>query len=892
MKFNYKKISAIASSALMIGMTAGVAAAANYPAPFVVGGSADVAIVYGTGDGVSTLDIIQAGNIQTDLQSAMGSGGTSATITGEAYPLFTSSSKVYMNDSINAVRSILTDTELPIVLVDGDFEGDVSADFSQTISILSHPRLVFGAHPTSDDDPVIAVSLGTETNYIYNATITFDKAVNFTDSDSIGESLTLFGQKFTVGAGTTTTNLYLYKSSETVSLSIGGTDPTSQTVTVEGETYTVELTGATATTATIRVTDSDGNSDIKEITKDSSKKIQGIDVAVNLCASSTATSSESAQITVGADKLLLKNNNKVKVGSDEDSIDGTNVVQTATTDWTDCTGITIQVAADDTDVDAILKGEAFIDPVFGSFKIDFSGMNIAEDSTAREDISIALSSSDKATVEFTTHKGDTKKVNWYNNDSVTARLADGGSSDDVINVIEMAQVNITEYVVLGNEDGGYLLEFFDFDNDTDSTDDDIKFRDAFNHDDIYTVTGITSEGTGTLTVGGKAFTVTYVDESGEGNDYVRINYPDSTDDDGDAVIFPTIQTSKGAKLFFYEPQTIDLNDWNGGSTDLAKLRFPDGDGYIDVDLEYYNESMGSDANISVKWNVTVDSTYKGYIWANTTESSVDLTIGELTYSINNTGTANTSTIYLNDVGDSEIILPAIGIFEEQDDSTNSAYNAVIVKMKDGASSSDPVSVSDVETTWNADGTVGPDWDDLQLESDDDLYKDMDYWGIIVTTDRSDTDQYSVVISYPDEQIYAQIYVAEVGASITAGATGTTTTTPLGEVLVKDSEVSSVSSKNLIIVGGSCINSAAATVLGGSYCSADFTTATGVGSGEFLIKGVSGAYTEGKIALVVAGYEAADTVNAAKYLTTKVVDTSKAWKGTTATAAATEITEAV
>jgi len=169
---------------------------------------------------------------------------------------------------------------------------------------------------------------------------------------------------------------------------------------------------------------------------------------------------------------------------------------------------------------------------------------------------------------------------------------------------------------------------------------------------------------------------------------------------------------------------------------------------------------------------------------------------------------------------------------------------------------------------------------------------MDYWGIIVTTDRSDTDQYSVVISYPDEQIYAQIYVAEVGASITAGTTGTTTTTPLGEVLVKDSEVSSVSSKNLIIVGGSCINSAAATVLGGSYCSADFTTATGVGSGEFLIKGVSGAYTEGKIALVVAGYEAADTVNAAKYLTTKVVDTSKAWKGTTATAAATEITEAV
>ncbi|MBU4116459.1 MAG: hypothetical protein KKG94_01810, partial [Nanoarchaeota archaeon] len=64
MKFNFRKISAIGASALLTGMTLGVAAAANYPAPFVVGGSADVAVVYGTGAGVSTLDLIQAGNIQ------------------------------------------------------------------------------------------------------------------------------------------------------------------------------------------------------------------------------------------------------------------------------------------------------------------------------------------------------------------------------------------------------------------------------------------------------------------------------------------------------------------------------------------------------------------------------------------------------------------------------------------------------------------------------------------------------------------------------------------------------------------------------------------------------------------------------------------------------------
>ena len=104
---------------------------------------------------------------------------------------------------------------------------------------------------------------------------------------------------------------------------------------------------------------------------------------------------------------------------------------------------------------------------------------------------------------------------------------------------------------------------------------------------------------------------------------------------------------------------------------------------------------------------------------------------------------------------------------------------------------------------------------------------------------------------------------------------------IGDVLVKDSEVSSVSSKNLIVVGGSCINSAAATLVGGAKCTSDWTTATGVGSGEFLIQSFGDAYSTGKIALLVAGYEAADTINAVTYLRTKDVDTTagKKYKGT-------------
>ncbi len=194
-------------------------------------------------------------------------------------------------------------------------------------------------------------------------------------------------------------------------------------------------------------------------------------------------------------------------------------------------------------------------------------------------------------------------------------------------------------------------------------------------------------------------------------------------------------------------------------------------------------------------------------------------------------------------------------------------------------STNGVGVNDVAFTWGKDDQ----WDDKQLDTDSDVYEDMDYYGVIATTDKGTSSQYTTSISYPDSQVYGEIYVAEESAEITS-TSGTTTTTQLGDVLVKDSEVSSVSSKNLIIVGGSCINSAAAHVLGGSYCGASFTEQTTVGSGQFLLQGVAGAYTSGKIALLVAGYDAPDTVNAATYVRTQAFDTSKKYVGSSSTTA--------
>ena len=147
----------------------------------------------------------------------------------------------------------------------------------------------------------------------------------------------------------------------------------------------------------------------------------------------------------------------------------------------------------------------------------------------------------------------------------------------------------------------------------------------------------------------------------------------------------------------------------------------------------------------------------------------------------------------------------------------------------------------------------------------------------VETDKGG-DEYDLEITYYASEVKATVNVASADAEIVSEG--------VAEIMVvKDTEVSSVATKNLIVVGGSCINSAAAALVGGAYCGAAWTTATGVGSGQFLIKSYASSSLTSGIALLVAGYEKEDTTNAATYLRTKVnLDTSAAYKGTSATSA--------
>jgi hypothetical protein len=214
--------------------------------------------------------------------------------------------------------------------------------------------------------------------------------------------------------------------------------------------------------------------------------------------------------------------------------------------------------------------------------------------------------------------------------------------------------------------------------------------------------------------------------------------------------------------------------------------------------------------------------------------------------------------------------------EEDKDDNIAAGSAFNVTINDDSDSK--LHVSDVDSGYS-------DLDILNTDSDTDSYVQSDLAtkvSRLVVNDRG-----KAVITYHGSESFADVFLTAVGASVSSsGGSSGGSVKELGSVSVADSEISSVSGKNLIVVGGSCVNTVAAELIGASYptCGSDWEASTGAGAGSFLVETFS--RSGGKVATLVAGYNAGDTTNAAKYFTTQNVDTSvgKKYVGTSATSA--------
>jgi len=216
----------------------------------------------------------------------------------------------------------------------------------------------------------------------------------------------------------------------------------------------------------------------------------------------------------------------------------------------------------------------------------------------------------------------------------------------------------------------------------------------------------------------------------------------------------------------------------------------------------------------------------------------------------NASISNTIPSVLADTSNWIVSLRADDANRDGDDitlGTSSPY-AFVVTFSNGTAAAPDVVAS-----------VSIDGSELTDNVNTDLTKIQTKYGIYIESEDPSGSPLTLTATIPESIVEPLVYISSGDITVTPGSAGGG-----GQVLVvKDSEVSSVSTKNLVVVGGSCINTVAAKILGSDtpMCEAAFTTATGAGAGQYIIKTVASPYDATKTAMLVAGYNAADTTNA-------------------------------
>jgi len=843
MKLNFKKISAVLGSAVLAGATLGFAAAANFPQPFVKDGVANVAIVYGSGSGVasfdSSSDALQAGNIQSALAKYVSGGST--TIEGESKNLGSNSRKLYYGDAINSGYASLSASELPTVLADGTFTDLSGTQYTYTQTITPGARTtLFGTSGGDYDDPALYVDIGTDaSNGLYNYTLSFNKNLNVSDDTNVqGQKISILGVDYIIGASSTNSTVYLYGSGSDIVLNSGE----SQTVTVGGASHDVTLTATTdTTTAKITV---DGVS--KTVTQGNSYAFAGdLNVYVkDVTYQGYQGGIQSAELLVGANTLKLVNGQTVKEGADATSIHNTLATITAAGAG-EISSIKISVAAPKSQEDSLVAGDSFTDPVFGGFKMTFADANPDLLSADRGKIVVDTDNNQFARVMFTAYGADEQQLTYtYDNDTLSGSVAPilahkvvSSNNEGIIHVLEGENAKVNDWIVVNQGDGAAILEVTDISIDT-ATEGTVGFENVLTGDTVsVSLANNTADNvynkSGVNMFGGTGYLVSV----NGGGTFVNITWDSTTA----TTLFPRIKLSDGGWLAFLAQTDVPY-------ADVGAVIFPDGQTTI--------ETTGTDLSNATATAGTYTASQSGLYWNLTNQTNGNVRVDGL---VTTTGSCNFSST----AG------PAI-LFLEPKKWDDGSYGDVICVPMTTAGSTEIAIAQAVLNSTNSGFTT--------LTSDTYESQAVDKFGTLVT-DEQRTNQNGVeTLSYPSSQMIVDILATSEAATVSSSA--------LGNVLFKDTEKSSWQDKNVVIVGGSCINSAAASALGVSEhtCGAAFTAETGVGSGQFLIKGVDGAFANGKLALVVAGYEASDTINAATYLTKKTVDTSETYKGTSSTSA--------
>ncbi len=527
-----KAIAAGALAAVMAGATVGFAATlADFPAPFITDGNVDTLIVVGSkptayvADRVK--DIAGAINIAARLGSVPGetrtltaSGVTTTTVSG-GVALETENTKLYLDSNIDDAKEALTSEDLPTLLASGTFTDDAGEEYEYDQYIYPGTLPIVFGKPDDLDDPVVYVNTGSST--IYTATVVFNDEINFSSSDVQGNDIKLFGKDFTIGSGSTNTDIILYAAAQDVTVAPGE----EQTVEFDGKTFTIKVIGIDTSDsahpkATIEI---NGNSYTR--TQGSEIKVSGVTFTLKeVNAYTVPENTGSVKLSIGSEKYELKNGTGVY--KDDEKIDGIGVTITGDP----VSKIEFTVSEDDTDDQYITADHPFEDPIFG-FKVSMADVDLT---AGKAEFDIGTSGEEIATVKLTDWKGNTKTVEWAYDSRGTVSLEDGDQKD--IMTYEGETVEEKGYLLINTNDFSHLLQI------TDISSDKLTLKDVFT-DTTYEVD--ISSNTGTKVIDGYTYTFTINTTANT----AKVEWDSSY-----KYIYPTLKLKNDMEVAFIEPVNV------------------------------------------------------------------------------------------------------------------------------------------------------------------------------------------------------------------------------------------------------------------------------------------------------------------------------------------------
>jgi hypothetical protein len=780
----FQKAMTVAASTALIGMTVGVAAAANYPSPF----TSNTAVVVGANAAAS--DSVAAGNVLSGLNAAAtsNSGGNTVVSGGDSYKFEKTSTKFHLGDTITGVvSSDLDEDELPNILKDGEYTDNDNEEFDFTQKIKIDPSLtlsMFENDDYSEDDPTVGfeVSAGTR---VLNYTL------DFTDEplidDLVTTDLNLMGKDFYVlSNGTSSGNLQLTL-----------LDAADDTILTEGETATLNAGGTSYTVSIEFISSTEVKLSVNGETTNSLSESQtyklndGSYLGVkDILYDSKDTGVSKVEFSIGKGKLILTGGGSTSVELNEDSISGlyvtmlnqSGVAAMGTVATEKLSEISLIWETDDNEF--ITPSSSITMPGFGGVKLSFGGLSYPEEET----------------------------IEVKQGGDLYAQLNDFPLKDTEADINFLYATTAGNFTGIGKDADEQLL---------------------------------------TAASGAEA-TFTY-----NTHDYMVATWDDGNDAESYLVRFINIEDDGTNNI-------TDVEYMVKGTWTTAKTDRKDGDtfdiGNVEISIVDVNKT-GSTRTVSVI-NNSANTNF------NTLYSKEGLKVN-LPYAVTGAPSAAVGAINFGNgsVGHNETSF-LLTMTEEDKDDDNAAGDQFNISIGWDSSSTAEVEVSDL---------VGEDVTAVEI-GDTDVYRSFMYSALATEFlwEQPSSGQDSIKVIYHGGEVSADVYITSVDATVSSGGDA-------GIMSIMDSEVASASGKNLVVVGGSAINTVAADLLGGAYSEGAFTAQTGVSAGEFLIQSFS---RSGKTALLVAGYNAPDTTKAVDYLLNNDVDTTigNKYVGTSATQA--------